>query len=215
MPMCWSVKAVKQKTSNQEKGKCVLGMLSPSNWSSFLFLHMKEEIRRKHTVHFLLYVCWSVHMLCVHVVSNKNNQRCSWRLKSGFNIFLLHYRSKAGLYLRSADDVTPEELFLENGLRKTGEGFFFLSFFFPAHFLEHYYYSEPFSCACSSLSAFNLIVLVNLENLWATDCFHKAKFVRQQTHTHTQSTYCTEEFPVWFHNYMIRVVYHLKWATAY
>lgn len=121
MPMCWSVKAVKQKTSNQEKGKCVLG--SPSNWSSFLFLHMKEEIRRKHTVHFLLYACWSVHMLCVHVVSNKNNQRCSWRLKSGFNIFLLHYRSKAGLYLRSADDVTPEELFLENGLRKTGGGF--------------------------------------------------------------------------------------------
>lgn len=120
MPMCWSVKAVKQKTSNQEKEKCVLGMLSPSNWSSFLFLHMKEEIRRKHTVHFLLYACWSVHMLCVHVVSNKNNQRCSWRLKSGFNIFLLHYRSKAGLYLRSADDVTPEELFLENGLRKTG-----------------------------------------------------------------------------------------------
>lgn len=209
--MCWSVKAVKQKTSNQEKGKCVLGMLSPSNWSSFLFLHMKEETRRKHTVHFLLYVCWSVHMLCVHVVSNKNYQRCSWRLKSGFNIFLLHYRSKGGLYLRSADDVTPEELFLENGLRKTGGGFFSSS---PSSFLHisGNYYSEPFTCACSSLSVFNLIVSVNLENLWATDCFHKAKFVRQ--HTHTQSTYCMEEFPLWFHNYMIRVVHHLKWPTA-
>lgn len=133
-------------------------LIEISNWSSFLFLHMKEEIRRKHTVHFLLYVCWSVHMLCVYVVSPKNNQLCSWRLKS-------ENRSKGGLYLRSADDVTPEELFLENGLRKTGWFFFFLSFFFPSHFLEHYYYSEPFTCACSSLSVFNLIVLVNLENL--------------------------------------------------
>lgn len=51
---------------------------------------------------------------CVHIV---DNQKCCHRL------FRCTDRSKGGQYLRSTDDVTPVELFLERGLKKAG--FFF------------------------------------------------------------------------------------------
>lgn len=82
---------------------------------------------------------------CVHVV---DNQKCCHRL------FCCTDRSKGGQYLRSTDDVTPVELFLERGLKKAG--FFFL----PSW---SYYYSKPFTSASSSQSLFNLAVLVNFE----------------------------------------------------
>lgn len=56
--------------------------------------------------------------------------------------------------MRSTDDVTPVELFLERGLKKDG-------IFFPPP--SSYYYSKPFTSASSSHSLFNLTVLVNLE----------------------------------------------------
>lgn len=54
------------------------------------------------------------------------------------------------------------------------------SFFFPS-FPECCYYSKPFTSAFSSLSLFNLTVLVNLEHLivashgtWTASCIHTA-----------------------------------------
>lgn len=85
--------------------------------------------------------CWCV---CVCVL---NIQRCYRRLKlTPHRLFCCTNRSKGARCLRSADDVTLAELFLERCLKKSWL-LFVLFFLYP--FQDSYFYSKLSACLIS------------------------------------------------------------------